>query len=264
MVGQLDHRIETRIRETASRAIDVGFGRLAPERRFVIVSIGRSGSELLVSLLDSHPAIRCESEILFIRRALPTAFLLSRSLAARLTGAHAYGFKLLTHQAGLQDHHDPAGYLRRLHQRGFRFIVLERHDWLQQAISSMRASATQHHFREADPAVFSTMRVDPMAVLAGLYLIEDAIKFVRSALADIPQLTLVYEDDLAEPEAQQRTVDRICAYLGLATAPVQTDLVKHAPASTSAQVENFEELAAALSGTRYAEYLELDQGLRAD
>ena len=92
----------------------------------MIVSIGRSGSELLVSLLDSHPKIRCESEILFMRRVFPTGFLLQRSVTARLTGAHAYGFKLLTHHAGLQDHADPAGYLRRLHARGFRFIVLER------------------------------------------------------------------------------------------------------------------------------------------
>src|SRR5207248_10148258 len=109
-----------------------------------------------------HPKIRCESEILFMRRVFPTGFLLQRSVTARLTGAHAYGFKLLTHHAGLQDHADPAGYLRRLHARGFRFIVLERRNWLQQAISSVRASATQTHYREADPAVFSAMRVDPL------------------------------------------------------------------------------------------------------
>src|SRR5438874_4633936 len=212
MNAERGRRMATVIREIGSRGSDVAFRRLAPERRFVSLAGGRTGSELLVSLLDSHPAIRCEGEILSTPRALPTVFVLRRSATARFTGADAYGFKLLTHHVGLQGGPDPADYLRRIYNRGFRLIVLERRDWLQQAVSSLRASATQYHYRKADRTGFSPMRVDPMAVIATMYLIEDAANFVRSAVAEIPRLNLVYEDDLAEPKAQQRTTDRICAY----------------------------------------------------
>ena len=115
--------------------------------------------------VDSHPAIRCEGEILSTPRALPTVFVLRRSATARFTGADAYGFKLLTHHVGLQGGPDPADYLRRIYNRGFRLIVLERRDWLQQAVSSLRASATQYHYRKADRTGFSPMRVDPMVAL---------------------------------------------------------------------------------------------------
>lgn len=234
---------------------------LAPERRFVIVTTGRTGSELLVSLLDSHPAIRCDGEIFFTRRVAPTGFLLRHAANARFKGAGAYGFKLLAHHAGLQDIEDAGRFLRALHERGFLLIVLERRDLLQQAISRVRLASTQQHYRRADSAVFSPLRVDPMAIIAAMFLIEDAVSSVREALADIPQLNLVYEDDLADAEAQQSTADRICAYLDLTPAPVESDLVRYAPRSTREQVENFAELAELLSGTRYGKYLNDDQAL---
>jgi hypothetical protein len=96
------------------------------------------------------------------------------------------------------------------------------------------------------------MRVDPVAVLCALAWFEDAVNFVRSALAGTPVLNLVYEDDLLDPESQQRTADRVCDYLGLPSARVQTDLVKIAPRSVADQLENFDEVAALLAQTRFA------------
>lgn len=246
------------MRLVRSCAAEPAFRWVAPERRFVIVTTGRTGSELLVSLLDSHPAIRCESEILAIRRLFPTEMVLRRSAKARFQGADAYGFKLLAHHVGLQDGANPSGYLRRFHERGFKFVVLERRDWLQQAISSVRAAGTRYHYRKSDGATFSPVRLDAMAVTAALFLIEDSVTSVRSTLAEIPQLKLFYEDDLADPERQQRTADRVCAYLGLDPAPTGTDLVKLSPRNTSEQVENFDEIVTAVSGTRYARFLEAE------
>src|SRR3954454_17120767 len=69
---------------------------LAPEKRFVITCLARTGSQLLVSLLDGHPSIRCESEVLRARhpRVAPHVFLESRAFLARLRQrSRAYGFK---------------------------------------------------------------------------------------------------------------------------------------------------------------------------
>ena len=73
---------------------------------FVVFGMGRTGSSLLVSLLDSHPAICCEGEILnhqnwrgawrpleWIVRRQPMPYLAyRRRLAQRRTGCLAYGF----------------------------------------------------------------------------------------------------------------------------------------------------------------------------
>jgi LPS sulfotransferase NodH len=236
------------IRRAVSRT---AFRATAADPRFVIVTTGRTGSELLVSLLDAHPRITCDSEILSIPRAYPGRFVLRRSALARARGC-AYGFKLIAEHARLQSPHDREGFLRGFAERGFRMIVLERRDLLQQVVSSVRGIETRHHHRERDREEFRPMRVDPVAVLCALAWFEDAVQFVRSALTGVPILNLVYEDDLLEPDQQQRTADRVCDYLDLPTARVQTDLVKIAPRSVADQLENFDEVAALLSQTRFA------------
>jgi LPS sulfotransferase NodH len=244
-------RVQQGVRTYAPWAIS----RLAvPDCRFVIITAGRTGSELLVSLLDSHPRIMCDSEILFVRRAFPNQLIGSRAAVARLRGAQAYGFKLLSGHIGLQDVGAPAEYLRGLHEQGFRLILLERRDLLQQAISHVRAAGTRYHYRQADKITYTPTAMDPMAIVATMFVLEEQIAFARSNLNDIPHLTLVYEDDLGEPGQQQRTVERVCRHLGVAPSPVTSDLVKITPRSTEALLDNFDELVTALSGTRYAGY----------
>lgn len=238
-------------------ATRLGFRLAAANPRFVIVTSGRTGSELLVSLLASHPKIVCDGEIMSMRRDAPSATLLRRSARARLRG-QAYGFKLLPDHARLQLRADPAGYIRTLHDKGFRIIYLERRDWLNQAISVLRAISTQFHYRRGERAVVASLRVDPVAVLTALWIIEDRVRFLRSAVADLPTLDLVYEDDLETEEKQARTVDRICGYLGLPPAPVQGDLVKLTPSRAAEQLENFDEVAALLETTRFAWVLSAD------
>lgn len=237
-----------RIRPLISTA---AFRLMAAEPRFVIVTTGRTGSELLVSLLDSHPRIVCDSEILSIPRAYPRRLVLRRSARARARGC-AYGFKLVAEHARLQGPHDRSAFLRGFAERGFRIILVERRDLLQQVVSSVRGIETGHHHRQQDKGEFSPMRVDPVAVLCSLAWFEDAVNFVRSALAGLPRLELSYENDLLEPEQQQRTADRVCNYLGLTPAPVKTDLVKLAPRAVADQLENFGEVVSLLSQTRFA------------
>lgn len=241
-----------RVRTAAARR---AFQVLGAQPRFVIVSHGRAGSELLVSLLNSHPRVVCQSEILNVRRILPAEMLLRRSAWARLWGNRAYGFKLLGHHAKLQNPDAPIAYLRSFHDRGFRIILVERRDWLMQAVSAMRAAGSQYHYRRGDQVQFAPATLDPTAILAALWLIDQGASFIRSALAGLPALRLVYEDDLATEAAQARTVDRVCEFLGLPRAAVQTELVRIGPNSAAQQVANFDEVAALLASTPYAAFL---------
>lgn len=230
----------------------LAFDHLAAEPRFMIVTVGRTGSELLVSLLDSHPKITCDGEILELRQPFPGQLVFRRALRARLHG-QAYGFKLLSRHARQHHPYNPAPFVHRFHERGFRIIVLDRRDRLEQAMSVIRAEGRPAHHRRSDETRFVPMRVDPVAVLTALFLIEEGVAFVRDTLKEIPKLELVYEDDLREAPHQQRTVDRVCSFLGLDPAPVKTELLRLTPRSASDQVENFDEVAALLSQTRFAE-----------
>jgi hypothetical protein len=120
-------------------------------------------------------------------------------------------------------------------------------------MSVIRAEGRPAHHRRTDEARFAPLRVDPVAILTALFLIEEGVAFVQETLKAIPKLELVYEDDLREASQQQRTVDRVCAFLGLDPSPVKTELLRLTPTSVSDQVENFDEVAALLSQTRFAE-----------
>jgi LPS sulfotransferase NodH len=233
---------------------------VAPDRRFVILTAGRTGSELLVSLLDSHPEIRCDSEILGVRRQFPGQLIASRTALAGLRGARAFGFKLLRTHLLANHVADPGEFVRDLHRDGFHVIVLERRDLLSQAVSYVRASGGHYHHRRDSAAAFTPQAVDPIEVLTYMFTLEQEVLFARNALAGIDHLTLRYEDDLADPSRQQLTADRVCAVLGLDPQPVRSDLVRVTPHDVREQVENYAELAAALAGTRYACWLETGAG----
>ncbi|MEM9823740.1 MAG: hypothetical protein AAF985_21830, partial [Bacteroidota bacterium] len=115
--------------------------------KFVIFGQGRTGSTLLVDLLNSHPTIACEQEIFSRRYHLlsgklrwPYRFL--QGMEAR--HAHqTFGFKVKIYQLTLHQHLDPMDFLDRLEQRGYQIIYLRRDNFLEHAISGLSAQQTK-------------------------------------------------------------------------------------------------------------------------
>ncbi len=111
------------------------------QKRFFIFGQRRTGSTLLVSLLNSHPDIRCYSELFYpgrwnvhIRRFLkPLAFrypLLYLDGVCRTSFRPIVGFKLMTHQ-----NEELGNLMRQLIERGWRVIAVRRHDIVQRVLS---------------------------------------------------------------------------------------------------------------------------------
>jgi hypothetical protein len=75
-------------------------------------------------------------------------------------------------------------------------------------------------------------------------------------LKGLPHLSLTYEEHLKDPPSHQSTVDMVCEYLGIESAPVQTEYQKIAPRSLREGVSNYDVLADHLATTEYAKYLE--------
>ena len=125
---------------------------LEKKTRFIIFGQARSGSTLLVDLLNSHPDIHCDSEIfnktfwrgwerrylLPVVRRWPAPYLNFKAARCRLP---AYGFKLI-----LKHIKDPRHVLPQMSASGWRILSLQRRDVFTQAISNAAVNKT-HHYR---------------------------------------------------------------------------------------------------------------------
>jgi LPS sulfotransferase NodH len=236
-------------------SLSMGRQWVKPDHHFVIVTPGRTGSELLVDLLNSHPDIVCEPEILIERRAAPERFAAGRATKAALGGAKAYGFKIHCGHFGYQMLRERSGYLSEVAGEGGTLIFLRRRNQLAQAISSVLAGQTRWHWRRQDGGRFEPLAVDPVEVLMMLALFEESDRFVAGLLETVSHLELTYEDDLAEPAAQQATVDRICREFGLPSVPVSSDFVRLSPRRLQDTVANFDEIVELVRLTRFQRFL---------
>lgn len=237
---------------------------MLPARRLVILTNGRAGSELLVSLLDSHPRFVCEGELLKRGPRFPNAYVALRAARAGAAGADAFGWKLLL--SHFRNPHglvsgigDPSTYPARLDKWGYRVVLLVRQNPIAQAMSFVQAGTTgQFHVRKEDTKGQSPQPivVDPVHLLTSTHILALEARLLEEMTGTVPHLRVVYEDDLLETANQQATVDRLCRELDLPRAPVSTSLIRHGTAGLRERIANFEAVAALFAHTPYAHYLE--------
>ncbi|MEJ7582545.1 MAG: hypothetical protein WKF43_00370 [Acidimicrobiales bacterium] len=211
-----------------------------------------------MSMLNSHPQIVCDSELLAEEVLFPSRFVDGRAVRARREGARAYGFKLQLNQLQeVQRLGDPAAYLAGLHHRGHKIIRLRRRNLLKQVLSFARAKqSVTHVYRGESHPRPGGLEVDPGDVLAGLTYIESLEQLAERLLVDLPHTSLVYEDDLADRASQRRTLDRIFAELGVRRIEVEPLFVPTSPTRLIEAVVNYDALATAVGRTRFASFLE--------
>lgn len=226
-----------------------------PDRRFVLFCPPRSGSSLLLSLLNSHPAIAVDGHLFGRYHLLPERYL--RGMAARrgARGAAAYGFKL--HDSQLRFQLSPVGtngaYLAHLVHDGWLLIYLTRRDVLAEALSLIHAT---HHSRfhnfEGDAGVFEPMEVDVAELLACLHTLDDTGRWAAEVVSGLPHIPLVYEDDLCGADDRRAAVRRILNALELPYVEPQTTRRAVAPRDPFERVVNRAEIEASLRLTRFA------------
>lgn len=225
------------------------------ETRFVVFGQGRSGSTLLVSLLDSHREIRCDGEILSKRVWFPYSHVKACCASAR---APVYGCKILSYQLRMvQPGRDLGRFVKRLADDGFRIIYLRRENALSHAVSNIRARKFGFHSRDLPK---SSAR--PSAISIGL---DELIQWAERAelnwdhesslLEGVPHLALTYERDLEDAGQQQRTASRAFEFLGLQPQAATSPLKRVSPSRLSDSISNYSEIAESLLGTRWEKYL---------
>lgn len=228
-----------------------------PPTRFVLFGRGRSGTTALLSMLGDVPGLQCEGEVLHDWVLFPRRHVLGRGARSPAPG---YGCKILSYQLrDVQTRLDaPESFLRALHdEHGFRVLYLRRTNLLRHALSNIRARREQfHQSKRGTRKGGQSLRFDPERVLAWMRSSEALAGYEARLLEGVPHLSLTYEEHVRSADAHQGTVNEICAFLNVETAPVESSYEKIAPPSLREGVANYDELAARLRGTPYAPYLE--------
>jgi LPS sulfotransferase NodH len=225
-------------------------------RKFVVLTSGRTGSELLVSLLNSHPDIDCDGEILKEPLRWPERLIAGRAVQSSQRGMRAYGFKVQPqHIHDVQHLVDPDDWVRSHRANGWSVIRLRRRNILHQAISVVRRETMPGHHRQGQVSSYEPVALDPMVLIGTMCLITHSEEQISQLVRGADHLDLWYEDALEQPADQITTVAGICRVLGIEPRPVGSDLVRVTPKATRDMVRNYDEIAAEIRRNRFAEFL---------
>jgi hypothetical protein len=222
-----------------------------PSKKFVIFTIGRSGSSLLVSLLHSHDNIHCDGELLAQKLLFPQRYIKHREC---LSQKDVYGFKLNTYHFRVHRIVNPPKFVGTLVNDGYKIISLQRRNTLRLALSHMFALYRNQFHQMGNQPNSDTLRMNVDINFLGdeLQLFDYYQVIQNEILRHYPYLHLEYEEDLLDSDNHQKTVDKIAKFLEIPSAQVRTDYVKISPKDLSDFIVNFEEVYNYLKDTEYA------------
>jgi len=233
--------------------------------RFLILAAGRTGSTRLRLLLNSHPQALCHGEVfgenlstlaepgseahrqlLEERTANPADFATARVFEAE--GKSAVGFKILYHQLT----EAWPGLMEALAaDKDIRVVHLVRRNGLKRFLSEyFVGTVTRKNLflkNEEIPAL-PQVEIPPAILLANLESIENEAEKLRGVFCDHPLHEIAYEDS---PEDNGPALRGVLDFLDLTPAGLSVGIKKILPDDPKALIANFDEVAAALRGTRF-------------
>ncbi len=233
--------------------------------RFVILAAPRTGSNLLCTLLDSHPEVLCHHELfnpngifyaleyrdgsldlgsMEARERDPFGFL--QRIWEHPQGASCIGFKMTREQnaAIMQSLIEDPGVLK---------ILLHRRNRLKTFVSEELARQTDRwevYARDELATDTPRLHVDVESFMAHCELNERFYQEIQHALRSgrQPWIETAYEDILATPEHV-----RLLEFLGVEAtrAKLSQSSIKQSDTDLRTHIENFRELELALEGSEY-------------
>lgn len=221
----------------------------------MILCQGRTGSSHLVSLLDSHPDVRCFGELFTNdQRARGPLYRSSghddvHEYAAELTvgiDARAVGLKLPVNSVRAH----PAS-LTLLEDRELRVIRLFRRNLLAQYVSRRLQNTTGVGQSLWGSYGDTRVRLDPATCLEVFESMGSQERMLDDAARHNPVRRLAYEDLVAG-----RDLDELQRFLGVEPRPLSSWFERLRTRPLNEVVENWDEVESTLRPTRYAPFLE--------
>jgi LPS sulfotransferase NodH len=254
--------VTDRLSISHSRLVDDALTSLRVRHReyqpFLIVTRARTGSNMLISALQSHPNVHAEGELLQQVRDTGDIDVVLHNIfrAGRARSVLASGFKIFYYHPL----HDDSGVvwekLRAVER--LRVVHLKRRNRLRTFTSRQIADRTNEWIAKGrhDPRHETTGReltlrrreLEKYFEQGEAYEAECEARF-----AGWPMLDVYYEDLAADLNGEVRRVTRL---LGVPDANVHAQTRQQNPEPLSQLIANYEELADAFRGTRWSEFFD--------
>jgi LPS sulfotransferase NodH len=236
--------------------------------RAMVLTTQRTGSTFLMECLDSHPEIHCTGEILngqpdtFAPAARGPARYLIKFLRIARTGAwlphyrleqfyrrnyaRVNCFKVMYNQLAR-----PFALRYFLSHPEIRVIHLARSNLLKVHVSNLLMQRRRFlQARTPEPVVW--VRVDPAKAITALRAAIARRERYEALFAPHACLNVAYESLFDGASLQALTANAICDFLGVPKYPMKSGIIKLNPESLRDMVENYDELAEAISRTEFA------------
>ncbi|MCF6241607.1 MAG: sulfotransferase [Bacteroidales bacterium] len=230
-----------------------------PKKKFVIVSMGRTGSTLLASLLNRHSRIYCDSEIFMRQKHKKLYFPLMyiKGHYHKLKAKDIYGFKVKEEQFSTENKIDSNRFLHSLVNDNWKVIRLVRKNRLKLALSIYIAwedgvyEVKREQKFEKKKQVF--VHLNRFKQILDFH--DKIIQREDKALKNIDYLKLSYETDLVNEQEHQKTANKVFSYLGIKKQEVETNFVKKSEDDMKVLVSNYDEFENFFSKTKYKQFL---------
>lgn len=260
-------KIKTRLKRTFKEVqayMNVFLRKMPSNNKFVIFSQGRTGSNLLESLVNSHPQILCEGEILshnHVRVLYPKWYIRGNSLshASKLV----YGFRLQPEQ--LKFHKLPIeDFFSFLLDEDWKIIYLRRENYLRQILSAKIAIHRKkwHYyssFKNQESKPPQKIEIDVPQLLEEIEAKQEAFYKEKELLQQKSYLEIVYEHDLLNSEKHQETANKVFDYLNLPFVEVETKLQRTPVQNLAEIIHNFQKMEKALKNTKHYHLLDVKE-----
>lgn len=203
----------------------------APEKKFILFGQGRSGSTLLIDLLNSHPKISAHKEILntsssaggnVVPFRYPYRYV--KGIAARCE-SEVYGYKTKIYQ--VEGHNvKPEIFLDKHVQEGWTIIYLWRENILKQAISGEKAAKTDIWHQRKKDANKVKIKLNPSNIIERIKFRKNVLEREKDIIEGINHIEVIYERDLLIKNEHQNVCNKIFERLNLRNKKVSTSLRK--------------------------------------
>jgi LPS sulfotransferase NodH len=223
--------------------------------RFIVLSRSRTGSNMLISLLNSHPAIIAEGEILARLQGRDGSQVVTQAYAKQPLYVKAKGFKVFYYHP-LDSESDDLWEELTADDR-IRVIHLKRRNILRTLVSRKIAlmkdawiatSEARMKVAGGKAAEFTTSELEQ-----GFRRTRDWETAGDARFQGHPLLSVYYEDLIREPDG---TLAQVLDFLGLQYAPLATEMRMQNAERLTDLVTNYGELKAAFAGTEWQAFFE--------
>jgi LPS sulfotransferase NodH len=237
------------------------------ELKLLIVGSPRTGSNLLVDLLDSHPSMNVAGELFLDKNFKGPFNQLVKKIALRFPVWYVqryartlpeyknsgFGFKVFSNQIPNFNQ-----FVLQFYQQGYRLLFLERRNILKQAFSIYFSYVKkQWVVTHPNEQIKESIQVDVDLLVQFIRFIQTSQQKQKEALQGLDVISVMYENDLATRSMQEAFNKRICTELNIPFVELTSSLLVMDTRPDEQRVSNLAEVIAYLNSNGFSDIVSL-------